>query len=844
LPIYDELCTPEGEPRAHQQILLDQLGAPSQATRATGSALAATEHLSKLRRQIRERLTEQEVTYNILGAPGGSHRPWQLDVLPWVIDSAEFDRLSAGLAQRARLIDAVLSDLYGEQKLCRRGLVPPGIVLGNPHFWRSCHGWQALGTHRLHLYAADVGRMPDGTFVVFSDRTAAPTGSGYALENRLAMGRVLSKAFRSYPVRKLNTYFRSVRAALEGLAPRRSGEPRVVVLSAGVHDESSFEHAYLARYFGFELVEGRDLTVRDDVVYLKTLGGLKRVDVIWRRIFDDFCDPLELREDATLGVPGLVAAARAGQVGLANPLGTGLAESAAFQAFLPRLASHLLGEELDIPSVSTWWCGEPRSLAYVLEHLDELVIKPAFDERRAPPLEPATLARAEREELIGKMRRRPFDYVAQRWPKRSVAPFLDGDRLSPGHLALRLFSCRSGADYVAMPGGLARVASTPDGLFLFVGGEQASKDVWVPAVSTAGEHALPSMPEHDDSVRREGEDLPSRLLDDLYWLGRCLERVDNIARVVRYGLDRAGDEVSLAAADVEPCVQVLRRLHVLESSPSALAGQGAGQFIGSHVSEEILRAIASPRLDNDLRSNLGSVRSLMQRVRSRLSRDAWYGLQQLSRFSVDLEQGPPREETSRWLDQVLLRVAAVSGGLLENMVRGSAWSFVDMGRRVERGAFVLGLLSTFLTSGTSRSHLEAVLEITDSLLTYRARYLSRLQLTQVVDLLLTDESNPHSVLYQVMRIRAELARLPKTDEGRRTEEERRIHAIEGRLLSSDVATLCSGDRAALRALTDELLEALWSFSDGLSERYFSHAGAKLQAMAVAPVDENLEADWA
>ncbi len=842
--VFDELHAPSGQPRPHQELLLSHLGALSPVAGAPrGDVVAASEHLVQLRRQIRDRLTEQEVTYNILGAPDGSHRPWQLDVLPWVIDAAEFDHLARGLAQRARLIDAVLSDLYGEQKLCQRGLVPPGLVLGNPHFWRACHGWQPLGAHRLHLYAVDVGRMPDGTFVVFSDRTAAPTGTGYALENRLAIGRVLSRPFRDYPVRKLNTYFRSVRNVLEGLAPRRGGEPRVVVLSAGAHDESSFEHAYLARYFGFELVEGRDLTVRDDVVYLKTLGGLRRVDVVWRRVFDDFCDPLELREDATLGVPGLVAAARSGQVGLANPLGSGLAESPAFQAFLPRLASHLLGEELIIPSVPTWWCGEERSLSYVLEHLGELVIKPAFDERRAPLVEPASLSRAEREALVGKMRRRPFDYVAQRWPQRSVAPFLDGERLAPGHLALRLFSCRSGGDYEMMPGGLARVASTPDGLFLFVGGEQASKDVWVPALSGHSEQPLPSMPEPEDLVRRDGEDLPSRLLDDLYWLGRSLERVDNIARVVRHGLDRAGDELSLAAFDIEPCVQLLRRLHVLEPSASVV-GLGAGQFSVASISEEVLRAVASPRLDNDLRSNLHSIRGLTQRVRSRLSRDAWFALQQLGRFTADLESGPPREEASRWLDQVLLRGAAVSGGLLENMVRGSAWSFVDMGRRVERGSFVLALLSTFLTGSVSRAHLEAVLEITDSLLTYRARYLSRLQLTEVVDLLLTDETNPHSVLYQVARIRTELARLPRSDERRRSDQERHIHAIEGQLLSSDVDALCSGDRSALRALTDDLLQSVWNFSDGLSERYFSHAGSKLQALAPAPLDEYLEGDWA
>jgi uncharacterized alpha-E superfamily protein len=256
-----------------------------------------------------------------------------------------------------------------------------------------------------------------------------------------------------------------------------------------------------------------------------------------------------------------------------------------------------------------------------------------------------------------------------------------------------------------------------------------------------------------------------------------------------------------------------------------------------------LRALAAPGLENDLRSNLLSVRSLTQRVRSRLSRDAWHGLQQLGKSSAELEKGPPREEPSRWLDGLLLRVAAVSGGLLENMVRGSAWSFVDMGRRVERGAFVLGLLSTFLRSGASRSHLEAVLEITDSLLTYRARYLSSLQLTQVIDLLLTDETNPHSVLYQVTRIRTELARLPKLDDSRRSDEERSIHGIEGRLLSADVVALCSGEREQLVALNDELLEEVWAFSDGLSERYFSHAGAKLHVGVSALADETFEADW-
>lgn len=835
--VYDEVYGAFGKPRMHQRLLLEHLGMAA-AEDLRGAAL--TERLAGVRRRIRERLSEQEVSYNILGAPEGSQRPWDLDVLPWVLDPDEFEVLAEGLRQRARLIEAVLQDLYGEQRLVTRGLVPPQVCLGNPNFFRACHGWQPLGSRRLHVYAADVARAPNGQFVVFSDRTAAPTGSGYALENRLVMGRVHEQAFRAYPVRKLNTFFQALRTTLDELAPPRGtafGPPRMVVLSAGAQDESSFEHAYLARYFGVELVEGRDLTVRDDAVYVKTLGGLRRVDVILRRVLDHYCDPLELREGALGGVPGLVGAARSGQVAIANPLGSGLLESAAFAALLPELAREVLGEELRLPSVPTWWCGRAPDLAYVLEHLDELVIKPAFDERRAPPIEPGALAAVERAEWVARLRSKPGEFVAQKWPQRSVGPYWTPDGVARGHLALRLFLCRSSDDFTAMPGGLARVASSPDGLFLFVAGEQGSKDVWVPAVGPATPSLLPSMPERDVPAQPGNDDLPSRLLDDLFWLGRSLERVDNIARVVRHGVDRAGDEVSWAGVDVELCVELLRLLEVLPSSKVARVPE---ESLSDRVLE-LLRALNGPQLDNDLLAALRAVRGLTQRVRSRLSRDVWYALRQVSALAEELTEGKHEEDPARWVDGLLLRTAAVSGGLLENMVRGSAWSFVEMGRRMERGAFVLGLLATFLPGAGDRSQLEAVLEITDSLLSYRARHLSQLQAEHVVHLLLTDDTNPHSVSFQLVRIHEELERVRAVTGASESPEVDAIDALRRSLRARSSRELCAGAAAPLGAAARSWLQRMWDFSDALTERYFSHAAGELYSDGAVWVDENLEA---
>jgi uncharacterized circularly permuted ATP-grasp superfamily protein/uncharacterized alpha-E superfamily protein len=827
LAAYDEFLDGSGNVRNHQQLLEEFLRAPGT-------------DLSQVKRAIVERTAEQEVTFNILGVPEGTNRPWELDPTPLVLDHSEFSALSSGLTQRARLFELVLQDLYGPQSLLKRGLLPPRLVFENPHFWRGCHGWLPVGGSRLVLYAADVARNTDGRFVVYSDRTAAPTGSGYTLENRLVTGRVLPELFRRYSVLKLNRYFQAVRSALEHTSPRTSEEPRIVVFTPGMQDESSFEHAYLSRYLGYELVEGRDLTVRNGIVYLKTLSGLRQVDVIVRRVFDDYCDPLELRADSLLGVPGLVAAARAGTVAIANPLGSALVEAPAFKAYLPALARALLGEELALPSVKTFWCGDPAGLSETLARLDRVVLKPAFGDRRGDPLVLRNLGAKEREALIQRVEARPWQFVAEEWPDRSQVPTWTPTGIERGPVSLRTFLCRSGNDFEVMKGGLARVGSAPDGVFLSLGADRVSKDVWIPSPTPEPDLPLPSMPDRRVELRRGGIDLPSRLLDDLYWLGRYLERADNTVRLVRAGTERATDPASSPSGRVlEAICEALLRLEILEPQASS-----PGSEPPRPLEVHLFTALRGSSKTNNLLMTLRRVHTLTLRTRTRLSTDAWHALRQLldSRGEVEaVRADDPADQTIDLLDRLLLHLGAVTGAMVDNMVRGQAWAFMDMGRRVERGAFVLTILKSLLPGGAVRAHMEALLQISDSLLTYRARYLSSLEAAPVVDLLLTDESNPRSLVYQVERMLELMARLPREATALKSQGEKRAISLHAELLTLDVERACAGDGAELRAALDRFLGLLWATSDEIAERFFSHA--EVAPIALLPpswIGEELE----
>src|SRR5258706_11158880 len=385
---YDEMADAAGQVRPHWRHLIEPLEQMGEAG------------FARRWQEGRRVIHENGATYNVYSDPQNTDRPWPLDPIPLVLDTAEWSFIATAIGQRAKLLNTILSDLYGPRKLLRDGLVPPELVFPNPAFLRPCCQAPVPGNVYLHIYAADLARSPDGQWWVIADRTQTPSGAGYALENRLVSARVLPDVFRTAHIQRLAAFFRTYRETLRSLAPGHKENPRIVVLTPGPYNETYFEHAFLARYLGYTLVEGADLTVRDNRVFLKTLGGLLPVDLIVRRQDDTYCDPLELRPDSMLGVPGLMQAVRSGTVAVANALGSGLVESAAPASFLPGLCRHMLGEELKMPALAAWWCGEEPALSYVAENLSKLVIKPAFPSRGVQPVFGMGLSEAEKAALI------------------------------------------------------------------------------------------------------------------------------------------------------------------------------------------------------------------------------------------------------------------------------------------------------------------------------------------------------------------------------------------------------------------------------------------------------------
>lgn len=801
-----EYFEPNGVARDHARPLLDYV-----AQKCTGRE-------ETMRATVRARLREQEVSYNLLGTPGGSARPWQVDEVPHILAGSEFSTLRARLSERALLLGACLQDIYGEALILKERIVPSEVVLGNPNFYRPLRDLQPLAPTRLILYAADVVRAPSGQYVVHSDRSAAPTGAGYALENRLVVGQLWGDVFRQWQITKVNSYFQEMRAALERLSPRAGRSPRIVLLTPGVQDESSFEHAYLARYQGFELVEGRDLTVRGDEVFLKTLDGLKPVDVILRRVRDGYCDPLELRDDSFIGVSGLLSAVRAGKVGIANPLGSGLIESPAFRAYLPELA-RVLGKPLGLESIPTRYLGDPKHTEEVLDTLDSWRFRPAFSDRRQEAPLAGTLSQKAKDALVDWVKKDGVHLVAESWPEASRVPV--GAELSKtGALSLRLFACYTGDGYSVMPGGLGRVNDTPDGLFLLPGNTTTSKDVWVIGEPNSEAPSLPRMPEATLAIRRGGVNVPSRLFDDIYWLGRYSARASAAAKLIRVAMGPITTEASETPKEVADFLQ--RSLKVLRMTA------GAEQH---KLGAALLAAIFDSGAENSIKNCLERMHWLTVETRSRLSIDTWGSLRRVTGWSQRLSQSSSTGQESPaemaeilvLVEEVYFSLSAFHGVTKNSMTRGPAWIFLDTGRRIEQAVFVLSLVLEAFRNQEARIPLETLLVICDSLMTYRARYLSSLQAAPVIDLILTDHTNPQSVVFQVQGMLQNLAALSQENTFPLSPARQRLVRLEARLLTVDPVSLTLDGAEELLSLAEDVLTSLWQFSDDLTQAYFAHS---------------------
>ncbi|MDX9699981.1 MAG: circularly permuted type 2 ATP-grasp protein [Rhodocyclaceae bacterium] len=848
---YDELCQRVGGVpvvRPHWRRVHEAL--------AHTPAAAVARRRAELQRLIHE----NGITYNVYADPRGYERPWELDLLPFVLPAGEWRTIEAAVRQRATLFNRILADLYGEQRLLEEGCIPPALIYGHSGFLRPLVGAPQPGDVFLHLYAVDLARSPDGRWWVVADRTQAPSGAGYALENRSVVARVLPELYRELRVEPLVPFFERFRDGLIALAPaaeERAGEggrehpegPLIVLLTPGPYNETYFEHAFLARELGFPLVEGQDLTVRDGKVFMRTLDGLRQVQVILRRVDDVWCDPLELRDDSALGVAGLVSAVRAGTVTVANALGSGLLETGALLGYLPGLAERLLGERLKMPSVATWWCGEPAALKYALEHLRELVVKPAYPGVSGKPVFCRDLSDEALAELAERIRARPFDHVAQEMVNISQAPVLateaaDGGPM-PGLLArnmsLRVFVAATPEGFVVLPGGLVRMASEADMRVVSMQHGGGSKDAWVlagagaTATTAAGRRIVPGrVSPRMRAPERPG--LSSRVAESFFWLGRYSERADSAARLGRESLMRVGglsmDEgQQVAAGALDPSAATLNAL------------LGLCQRIGILTREEGCRqagALAAALFDGarsgSVVCNLRLVLRLATQLRDRLSPDSWRVYNRLGEVGGPLDDALALGDALHRLDETLLSLVTLSGFVIESMPRDTGWRFLSIGRRIERLQFLAAAIGALLPVGQAGA-LQALLAVTDDEVRYRSLFATGLVPGLVAELVIFEVDNPRALHYQLSSLAEHVSSLPGGAE--------LAQPMKTALtLLAGLAT-CGGLSRMPEARSVEgrhdcvqlqnTLHTIWlsgnQLADALSLRYFTHLDARSQATA-------------
>ena len=816
---YDELLSAPGIPRPHWDAFLRSL--------AARQGLEVSETLALMESEIRE----NGITYNVYADPKGADRPWEVDPLPLLLSATEWDEIAAGIAQRADLLNRVLGDIYGPQELLRSGAIPPSIIFGHSGYLHQVQGIRPPGGVHLFNYAADLARSPDGHWWVVNDRTQAPSGSGYALENRLVVSRVFPQMFRDLHVQHLASFFDALRESLLRWAPKdvvdRASEranPLVVLLTPGPYNETYFEHALLARYLGFPLVEGSDLTVRDGCVWMKTVEGLKRVNAILRRQDDDYCDPLELRSDSALGVPGLTDCARRGTVLLANALGSGVLESGGLLGYLPKLSEQLLGEPLRLPSVATWWLGEPAALDDAWSRLDKLIIKPLERSIREPAVFGADLSAKERAALRERVAARPQRYVAQEWVHVSQAPVIEqgsdrqrAEQLGSRTVGLRVFAVATPSGYHVMPGGLTRVAGDDQSRVIAMQRGGRSKDTWVlsDAPVNASFSLLSRTVKPQDLVASRAN-VPSRAAENLFWFGRYGERCESAARLLRVAIGDVLDDSRESADGVAPTLILAQRFGLIDNT--------------DHPSTDLLRAATHP--DEGLSERLRQLSRVAFNLRDRMSADHWRSLNQLisdpvfQRGLSSTSLGLPL--AMGWLDRAVTSMMTLSGFVLDGMTRGVGWRFLSIGRRIERLSTLCNVLQVAINEG--RSHgLDWLLEYGDSTVTYRSRYLVAPEWLPVLDLLLRDEVNPRSIAFQVKGLAEYVAKL-ELSHGRFASDV--LAPAHNALRNLDTLDL-NPESEALADVLVQLQRAAHAVSDELTLKFFSHAASRSVLSLVA-----------
>jgi uncharacterized circularly permuted ATP-grasp superfamily protein/uncharacterized alpha-E superfamily protein len=802
--IPDELIDPMGWPRDYWLNFLGSFAEYPEGEFKSRFSLS-TKHIR-----------DTGVSYRIYGED--NERAWPLNPLPLILGEQEWSQIAAGVEQRARLMEAILQDLYGEASLVRDGALPAAAVTGSPDFIRAMRGVKPPGGRYLQLYAADLGRGPDGRWWVLDDRTQAPSGAGYALENRLVLSRAYPNLYNNANVQRLASFFDGMRQGLAQAAD--SNEPRICLLTPGPFSETYFEQAHLARYLGFLLVEGDDLVVREGRAYVRTIAGLKRADVLLRRVDADFLDPLELNGASKLGVPGLLEAIREGGVAVLNMPGSGVLESRALLGFLPKLSRRLLGEELLTPNVATWWCGQSLERALVEREMDTVAIASAFNQPAgdsfAKPRLMADLSEAERRTFLQRFQDRPEDFVGQEVARLSTTPVLRDGRLEPAAFVLRVYAAWTPQGFSIMPGGFCRTSDRPDMRAISMGEGARTADVWV--ISQAPVERVTLLTARDEvKVQRITGHLPSRAADNLFWLGRYLERAEATLRLVR----------SLCTSLMDPEAALHTAGETLSRLQQLLIGGGALQeeAMGERAVDAARSALHDEEAAGSVIQLVRSSHRTAASMRERLSADFWSLLLNLENRLSRGQDALSEADVLQQVESALQILSALSGLSQENMNRAAGWRFLDMGRRIERGINICRFTRTLASGTATMDDLDLLLDLADSQITYRARYLVGVALTPVRDMAMLDPFNTRSLAFQLDALKSHLAALPSLLDDGMLEAPHKILLN----LAAEVETEEATDLDGSKMLGFE--QALMRLSIAVADRYF------LQGANVAPTVE-------
>ncbi|MDO8280388.1 MAG: circularly permuted type 2 ATP-grasp protein, partial [Burkholderiaceae bacterium] len=765
-------------------------------------------------------------TYNVYADADGPQRPWSLDLFPLIISPQDWRYIELGVQQRVRLLDHVMADVYGPQRMLAEGLLPSALVQGHPGYLRPMHGITPVGGTHLPIAAFDMARDPAGEWWIVSQRTQAPSGLGYLLENRVAVSRQFPTAFRDMHVQRIAASYRALIDGLKRMSP--AGESsRIVLLTPGPYNETYFEHAYLARYLGLTLVEGSDLTVRDQRLYIRTLKGLEPVHAVLKRLDDEFLDPLELRADSRLGVPGLLQVMRAGNVLVANAPGSAFLESSALLGFLPALSRRLLGEELALPSLDTWWCGERAAMDSALPQLGERVIKPTYPDVRTgmSSVLGHTLSQRELDEWAGRIVRQGEAHTVQAYLPLSQMPTWHAGLLAPRSVMLRVFAvCDGPGSWSVLPGGLARIATADlDIASMQSGGSSA--DVWVLTegqIDTSTNLPTEIAPDVPAALSRS---ITSRAAENLFWLGRYTERTENTLRLARLALEGLNGEDQTS----QPLLNWLSQLavtHGLVLDEVPPAAQAPRVFERS-----LIASLADTVHATSVGYNLVALKSAAAAVRERLSQEHWNMIlraetdffSQCANTSVDSDYSCV--ESLRVLDHLGGYLAAMTGAQTDRMARDDGWRLLSTGRHIERLSFLAAALASGFETGSIHddSGYEAMVALFDSTISFHARFQLRRDVPALIDLLMMDRENPRSLGWVLQTLRGRLARLAGSEPGMLPAMARDLPDPQAWFLDR----LCQRDEqgwhAGLIAELRRCVESARELSDLLGARYFSHS---------------------